>query len=88
MLVAHHHHKEMQESSRVQLIHVPYPNATIQNSEKRDLTPGTEVIVSVVHASHHFAVLEIVLSTKMVNVIYGLSLDSKKWLDHVVNIFV
>lgn len=64
---------------------------TIQDSEKRFLTPGTEVIASVVHASNYFAVLEFVnVSKDMVNIVDGLSLDLERWLDHVavVNIFV
>jgi len=87
-LSAHQHHKTSEKHSHVKLIHVPYPNGIVEESEKRDLDPEIKVIASVVHDVDHFAVLEVVLGSKVVNVVDGLSVDIRRWIKHVINVFI
>ena len=87
-LAAHHDHKTTGKPSSVQLIHIPYPNAIVEESEKRDIGTEVEVIASVVHDVDHFAVLELNLVESVVQVVDGLYFDVERWIKHVVSVLI
>ena len=87
-LAAHQDHFTVGKTTRVQLMHIPYPNAIVRESEKSDLAPSIEIIASIVHDVDHYAVLEVNLSDKVVTVVDGLGVSTERWLNHVICCFI
>jgi hypothetical protein len=87
-LVAHESHVDghLRSLKRTQLIHCQFPRLTPDESECKDLSIGTERIVSVLHDVDHYTVLEIDIPRRYMKVYDGLKRCLTRWETHIVNI--
>lgn len=84
--LVHHYNHKTGGGSTVQLMHAPYPNRRIKESELRALSPTVEVIAAVIHAAAHYAILEVLIQSRVMNVYDGLGYSTNTWLEHVYNV--
>jgi hypothetical protein len=84
-LAAHNYHKK-HGTQHVQVMHVAYPNAVIDESEKKCLSTEISTVVAVMHAKSHYAVMEILLNEKAIIIYDGFGYATETWLDHIINV--
>jgi hypothetical protein len=66
------------------LLHVTYPKQILQEGQDIALPDHVTKVVTVVHDSDHYAVMEIDIPMKKVVIYSVLYRELNKWIDHVV----
>jgi hypothetical protein len=64
---------------------VPYPNQILQEGKNKALPDHVIKVVEVMHDRDHYAVMEIDIPVKKVEIYDGLYRELDKWMDHVVS---
>jgi transposase InsO family protein len=80
-LIAHEMH-----DARIQLIHCQLPKGNVLEAVCSALENSVLTIVSILHGSGHFAVLEATIKTKHISIFDGLSYPLTTWKYHVENV--
>jgi hypothetical protein len=68
-----------------QVMHVTYPNEPITEDQLVTFPSNVTRVVSVVHQSQHYAVLEINIPGRRVVIFDGLNKPLLQWIDHVIS---
>lgn len=80
-LVAHHQH-----SAVIKLVHSQHPCAILVPEECKTIQHGTTKVVSILHASMHYAVMVMNLEEHKLEIFDGLGHPLNKWIDHAINV--
>ncbi len=92
-MAAHYVHLTVFEQSSVLgdsykqplLLHVTYPNQILQEGEYKVLPEHITKVFAVMHNRDHYAVMEIDIPVKKVEIFDVLYKELDKWMDHVVS---
>lgn len=85
-LAAHRRHSLGSDPISIQFITCNYPNEAVIESQCRELALTTTRVVSAFHASSHFVVAEMDLSSNLCTISDGLKMPLYTWKKHIINV--
>lgn len=87
LLAAHDAHYETNDFSVV-FLNASYPKETIQERQMVDLREETDIVISLMCVKQHYALLEVGVNVKTINVYDGLGWKLTTWTDYANHVLV
>ena len=87
LLAAHDAHYETNDFNVV-FLNASYPKETIQERQMVDLREETDIVISLMCVKQHYALLEVGVNVKTINVYDGLGWKLTTWTDYVNHVLV
>jgi hypothetical protein len=80
-LLAHETH-----TTSIAVIHCQFPEQILEPNSCKPLSRHVNTLVSVLHGSSHFAIMEVDIKCRLITIFDGLFFPLKTWFNHIVSI--